>query len=73
MFSDDQALITTEINLYIELNRTDELIQKITEAIEEDPENDIYYLIRATCLQNSNKSKDAISDYEKVLDLNPNN
>ena len=37
MFEDDQSLINTEINLYIELGRTSELVSKLGEAIKLDP------------------------------------
>ena len=43
MFEDDQSLINTEINLYIQLGRTTELIAKLSEAIELDPENNLLY------------------------------
>ena len=36
MFEDDQSIINTEINLFIELGRTLELIEKLGEAIELD-------------------------------------
>ena len=46
MFEEDQAIITAEIDLYMKLDRTDELINKLTLAINSDPENEIYYVIR---------------------------
>ena len=48
MFEDDQSLINTEINLYIELGRTSELITKLGEAIELDPYNSLLYFNRGT-------------------------
>ena len=45
MFEEDQGLINTEINLYIQLGRTEELIGKLSEAINLDDENDLLYLI----------------------------
>ena len=44
MFEDDQSLLNNEINLYIQLGRTSELIEKLGEAIELDSENDLLYL-----------------------------
>ena len=43
MFENDQGLINTEINLYIQLGRTSELIGKLGEAIALDDENDVLY------------------------------
>ena len=48
MFEEDQSLINTEINLYIELGRTSELITKLGEAIELDSENSLLYFNRGT-------------------------
>ena len=44
MFEEDQSLINTEINLYIELGRTSELITKLGEAIELDSVI-VYYIL----------------------------
>ena len=48
MFEEDQGLINTEINLYIQLGRTSELIGKLGEAIEIDPENELLFFNRGT-------------------------
>ena len=73
MFEDDQALITEEINLYIRLEKTEELINKLSDAINLDSENDNYYVMRATCHQNSENLATAILDYKKALEINPDN
>ena len=48
IFEEDQGLINTEINLYIQLGRTSELIGKLGEAIILDEENDLLYFNRGT-------------------------
>jgi len=72
-FSSDQAIINAEINLYIRLQRTSELVTKITEAIDNETNNDIYYAIRANCYQNMGMIDKAISDYNSALDINSEN
>jgi len=72
-FSSDQAIINAEINLYIRLQRTSELVTKITEAIDNETNNDIYYAIRANCYQNMGMIDKAISDYNSALDINAEN
>ena len=47
-FEEDQGLINTEINLYIQLGRTSELIGKLGEAIALDEENELLYFNRGT-------------------------
>ena len=70
MFEDDQSLINTEINLYIQLGRTTELIAKLSEAIELDPENDLLYFNRATMYDQKGDFVNAENDYLISLELN---
>ena len=71
MFEDDQGLINTEINLYIKLGRTSELIGKLGEAIEIDPENDLLYFNRGTIYDQEGDMDNAIKDYKTAIDINP--
>jgi len=71
MFEEDQSLIDAEIRLYTKLGRTSELIDKLTLAIESNPENEIYYIIRGTCYQNLKLIEKAITDYILALEINP--
>ena len=70
-FSQDQSLVDSEINLYITLGRTDELIENLSASIASYPDNVSYYVIRGTCYQNSNKLQEAILDYKSALNINP--
>jgi len=70
MFEDDQSLINTEINLYIQLGRTTELIAKLSEAIELDPENNLLYFNRATMYDQKGDFVNAENDYLISLELN---
>ena len=70
MFKIDQGLINSEIDLYLKLGKSDELIEKLSNAIELDSSNDIFYVIRGTCYQNRGDIKKAIFDYNKALEIN---
>lgn len=70
LFDSDQGLISSEIDLYLKLGKSDELIEKLSNAIKLDPKNDIFYVVRGTCFQNNNKIENAISDYIIALDIN---
>ncbi len=72
MFEDDQDLINTEINLYIQLNRTTELIEKLGDAIDLDPENDLLYFNRGTIYDQEGNIEKAEADYITALEINPN-
>ena len=69
-FEDDQNLINTEINLYIQLGRTSELIIKLGEAIALDDENDLLYFNRATIYDQQGDLLNAEKDYLTAIDLN---
>jgi len=71
IFEEDQSLINTEINLYIKLNRTAELIEKLGEAIEFDSENDLLYFNRGTIYDQEGNTTKAEQDYKSALEINP--
>ena len=71
MFEGDQGLINTEINLYIQLGRTSELIEKLGEAINLDDGNDLLYFNRGTIYDQEGDFTNAEADYLSALDLNP--
>ena len=71
MFEDDQSLINTEINLYIELERTSELITKLGEAIELDPNNSLLYFNRGTIYDQEGNLANAENDYLKAIEIDP--
>ena len=71
MFEEDQDLINTEINLYIQLGRTSELIAKLGEAINLDSENDLLFFNRGTIYDQEGDFRNAEQDYKKALEINP--
>ena len=71
MFEDDQSLINTEINLYIELGRTSELLKKLGEAIELDTENSLLYFNRGTIYDQEGQLENAEKDYLMAITLDP--
>ena len=71
MFDTDQSLLNAEINLYIKLGRTSELINKLGEAIALDEENDLWYFNRGTIYDQEGDIVNAEKDYLTALKLNP--
>jgi len=70
-FEEDQGLINTEINLYIQLGRTSELIGKLGEAIALDEGNELLYFNRGTIYDQEGDIDNAEKDYLTALELNP--
>ena len=71
IFRNDQSLLNTEINLYIQLGRTSELIEKLGEAIALDEQNDLLYFNRGTIYDQEGDMANAEKDYLTALALNP--
>jgi tetratricopeptide (TPR) repeat protein len=71
MFEMDQGLVNTEINLYIQLGRTSELIGKLGEALKLDPENDLLLFNRGTIYDQQGDFTNAEADYKSSLAINP--
>jgi tetratricopeptide (TPR) repeat protein len=71
MFEMDQGLVNTEINLYIQLGRTSELIGILGEALELDPENDLLLFNRGTIYDQQGDFINAEADYKSSLAINP--
>tara|TARA_B100000780_G_scaffold72072_1_gene48282 strand:+ start:45267 stop:46481 length:1215 start_codon:yes stop_codon:yes gene_type:complete len=71
MFEDNQSIINTEINLYIELGRTIELIAKLGDAINLDQENPLLFFNRGTIYDQEGQLDNAIKDYNKAIELDP--
>ena len=70
-FEEDQGLINTQINWYIQLGRTTELIGKLGEAIALDEENELLYFNRGTIYDQKGDIENAEQDYLTALELNP--
>lgn len=70
MFDDNQDLINSEINLYIQLGRTSELITKLGEAISLDEENDLLFFNRGTIYDQEGDFLNAEKDYLTAIKLN---
>ena len=73
LFNDNQDLINYEINLYIQLGKSEELIKKLTAAIQRDSMNTTLYLIRGDVYREKEKNSQALIDYKKALKLDPEN
>tara|TARA_B100001093_G_scaffold455381_1_gene465531 strand:- start:129730 stop:130950 length:1221 start_codon:yes stop_codon:yes gene_type:complete len=70
-FPGDQGIINSEINLYIKLGRTTDLIAKLADAIEISPENHLLYFNRGTIYDQQGDFFNAESDYIQSLNIKP--
>jgi len=70
-YPNDQSLITSEIDIYLVSERLDEALVNLNLAINNDPENYIFYYFRGLIYDNKKDMDNAVKDYEKSIELNP--
>lgn len=70
-YPNNQALITSEIDIYLVSERLDEALGNLNLAINNDPENYIFYYFRGLIYDNKKDMDNAVKDYEKSIELNP--
>jgi tetratricopeptide (TPR) repeat protein len=71
-FETNRDLINMELDLYLKQGRSEELITKLSKAIESDPGNKIYYFARAISYEGLKKYDKAQADYEAAIEIDPN-
>ncbi len=71
MFEDNMDLINQEINIYLARNKTNELKDKLTAAIELSPDNEVMHAILANLYQKTNEKDKAEAEYLKALEIKP--
>lgn len=60
-----------EIRQLLDENRTEEAIAALNVLIAEDAANDVYYYLRGNAYRKHNRWREALSDYCKAMDINP--
>ena len=71
MFESDANLMRIELQLYMKLGRSQELIDKLDKAIEIEPESAVLHFARAINFYNLGNDKEAEASYLKVIELDP--
>ena len=70
-YPENKDVLLTLIQFYLNADRSKEALVYLDEAIAKDPENVQYYFARG-CLNEKVKPEDAVGDYEKALQKDPN-
>ena len=69
LYEDNSKLMTEELNLYILTGKSDVLIQKLTDALNNNPDNEQYYFFRGKLYDDKKENEKAIADYKKAIEL----
>lgn len=70
-FPEEGDFLKTQINLLINAEKYDEAEQKLTKAIEQEPDNPILYYNRGYLYEQMDKGEQAIENYKKAIELDP--
>ncbi|TAH38858.1 MAG: tetratricopeptide repeat protein [Bacteroidetes bacterium] len=71
IFEDNTTLITLEMNIYLAQGKTDVLINKLSESIESNPDNELLFFNRGMMYESKKNFDSAAVDYRKALEINP--
>lgn len=71
IFEDNTNLITLEMNIYLAQGKTGVLINKLSESIEANPDNELLYFNRGMMYESKKSFDSAAVDYKKALEINP--
>ncbi len=71
IFDDNTSLITEEMNIYLAQGKTDVLIEKLSNSIESNPDNELLYMNRGMMHESKKNYESAALDYKKALEINP--
>jgi tetratricopeptide (TPR) repeat protein len=71
LFEDNMDLIAAELDIYIARKKTDVLKDKLKNAIEVSPDNEVLHFVLANLYKGMNQFDDSEKEYLKALDLKP--
>ena len=63
----DNGVLTSMIQIYLDLNKTEDAMKYLEMAIEQDPNNSTYHFAQGTLYEKLNNEEKAIETYEKSM------
>jgi len=73
IYTDDKDLARTEINLLIQMGKTDEAKANLERQLKEDPNNTNYHFIYGVLLEESGDQAGAVEAYRNAIKVDANN
>ncbi len=67
----DNGVLTSMIQIYLDMDKTDDAMKYLEMAIEQDPTNTTYYFAQGTLYEKLKDEENAIKTYEKALEIDP--
>jgi tetratricopeptide (TPR) repeat protein len=66
-YPQDNGVLTSMIQIYLDMNKTEDAMKYLDMAIQQDPDNATYYFAQGTLYEKMNREEDAIVAYEKAI------
>lgn len=70
-YPDDNAVLESMIQIYMDLNKTDEALTNLEKAIAQDPTKPRYYFAQGALYEKLGDEQKAIDTYKKTLEVDP--
>jgi tetratricopeptide (TPR) repeat protein len=70
-YPDDNALLESMIQIYMDLNKTDEALKNLEKAIAQDPTKPRYYFAQGALFEKLGQEQKAIDTYKKTMEIDP--
>lgn len=70
-YPDDNSLLVEELEGFLQAGNNDEALANLNSAITNDPTNSVLYFARGTVYENLKDKDNAVTDYKKAIELNP--
>ena len=70
-YPDDNALLESMIQIYMDLNQTDEALTNLEKAIAQDPTKPRYYFAQGALYEKLGNEQKAIETYKKTMEVDP--
>ena len=70
-YPDDNAILESMIQIYMDLNKTDEALKNLEKAIAQDPTKPRYYFAQGALYEKLGDEAKAIETYKKTLEVDP--
>lgn len=70
-YPDDNALLESMIQIYMDLNKTDEAMKNLDKAIAQDPTKPRYYFAQGALYEKLGNEQKAIETYQKTMEVDP--
>jgi tetratricopeptide (TPR) repeat protein len=71
-YPEDNVVLTSMIQIYLDMNKTEDAMRYLSMAIEKEPNNATYHFAQGTLYERMKNNQKAIESYDKAIKADPN-